>query len=146
MGVQIARCEGATFRGKDVPDHAQWHSAVNCAKTAELIKMPFGLWTHGSMCYRGCTLAQPGKYDWTVHVWRRWGLCVKLFWPIIIIIIMNELYWPWCQNFVTVHSWLLITTGIAWRSEVNVFSGVRLFVCQHDNFRTIKRRMTTLGG
>jgi len=29
---------------------------------------------------------------------------------------------------------------------VDVFSGVCLFVCQHDNFRTIKRRMIKLGG
>jgi len=35
--------------------------------------MTFGLWTwvgQGSMCYMRCTLAQPGEYDWTVHVSR----------------------------------------------------------------------------
>jgi len=31
----------------------------------------------------GCTLAQPGEYDWTVHVRRRCGLFVKLFWPLV---------------------------------------------------------------
>jgi len=36
--------------------------------------------------------------------------------------------------------------GIAQRSEVHVFSGVCLFVCQHDNFRTIKHSMLKLGG
>ena len=39
-----------------------------------------------------------------------------------------------------------LPTGVAQRSEVDVFSGVCLFVCQHDNFRTIKRRMMKLGG
>ena len=45
----------------------------------------------------------------------------------------------------------LLLTGVAYRGEVDIFSGVCLFVCQsvclsHDNFRTIKRRMTKLGG
>jgi len=47
---------------------------------------------------------------------------------------------------------VLLPTGIASRSEVNVFSGVCLFVClsvsssvcQYDNFRTIKHRMMKL--
>jgi len=59
-------------------------TAMICAKMAEQIKMPFGLWTQvhqGSMCYMGCILMQPGKYDWYVHVrvgrmkWRWCALC-----------------------------------------------------------------------
>ena len=45
MGVQIATCEGAIFKGKDMPRHARRQSAVRCAKVAELIEMPFGTWT-----------------------------------------------------------------------------------------------------
>jgi len=44
-GVQIAPCQWAIFRGKDIPGHAQPHSAVGCAKMAEPIEMPFGLST-----------------------------------------------------------------------------------------------------
>jgi len=36
-------------------------------------------------CVRwGCTLAPPGKYDWTVYVWRWCGLFVKLLWPLVL--------------------------------------------------------------
>jgi len=45
MGVQIAPCERAIFREKDMPGHAKRHYAVRCAKMAESIEMPFGLWT-----------------------------------------------------------------------------------------------------
>ena len=34
---------------------------------------------------KGCTLAPPGEYNWTVHVRRRCGLSVKLLWPLVII-------------------------------------------------------------
>jgi len=37
--------EGAILRGKGAPHCKVWgHSAVPCAKTAEPIEMPFGLW------------------------------------------------------------------------------------------------------
>jgi len=43
-----------------------------------------------------------------------------------------------------------LPTGVAQRSEVDVFSGVCLFVslpvCKHDNFRTIKHRTMKLDG
>jgi len=32
------------FGGKDMPRHARRHSAMSCAKRAEQIEMPFGLW------------------------------------------------------------------------------------------------------
>jgi len=38
-------CEGAVIGGKDMPGHAQRHSAVSCAKMAEPIDLPLGLWT-----------------------------------------------------------------------------------------------------
>ena len=45
-GVQIALCEGTIFKGKKyIAGHARPHSTVSCAKIAEPIKMPFGLWT-----------------------------------------------------------------------------------------------------
>jgi len=37
-------CERAIFRGKDMPWHAQWQSAVSCVQTAELIEMTIGVW------------------------------------------------------------------------------------------------------
>jgi len=30
-----------------------------------------------------CRLAQPAEYDWTVYVWRRCGLFVRLLWPLV---------------------------------------------------------------
>ena len=30
-----------------------------------------------------CRLAQPAEYDWTVYVWWRCGLFVKLLWPLV---------------------------------------------------------------
>jgi len=47
MSVQTAPSEAAIsiFSGKDIPEHARRHSAVSCAKMAEPIEMPFGLWT-----------------------------------------------------------------------------------------------------
>ena len=50
------------FYGKDMREQARRHSVVSCVKMAERIEIPFG-WAKGSMCYTGCTLAQPGEYD-----------------------------------------------------------------------------------
>ena len=76
--------EGAILREKRGSHGKVYgHSAVICAKTAEPIKMPFGLWArmglrnhvldgcHGNRgnhflsfyVYMGCTLAPPGEYD-----------------------------------------------------------------------------------
>jgi len=38
-------CEGAIIIWKDMPGNAQWHSLMSCAKMAEPIDLPFGLWT-----------------------------------------------------------------------------------------------------
>jgi len=43
--AQDTSCEGAIIRGKDIPRHTRRHSAVSCAKMAEPIDLPFGLWT-----------------------------------------------------------------------------------------------------
>jgi len=54
-----------------MPRHLQRHSAMSCAKMAELIEMPFGSWTWmcpRSMCCMVCTVAPPGEYDWSIHV------------------------------------------------------------------------------
>jgi len=51
--------------------------------------MPFGIWTRVGpkkhVLDGGCTLAQPGEYDGTVHVLWRCGLCVKLRGLLVII-------------------------------------------------------------
>jgi len=31
------------------------------------------------LCVYGCTLAPPGEYDWTIHVWQRCGLTSNYF-------------------------------------------------------------------
>jgi len=65
------------------------HSALTCAKMAEPMEMPFGFWVVDSgapkeACIRwGCTVAQPGEYDWTVHVRRRCDRFIKLHWPLV---------------------------------------------------------------
>jgi len=38
-------------------------SAISCAKTAEPIEMPFGMWTQVGPRKDGVTLVQPGEYD-----------------------------------------------------------------------------------
>jgi len=47
------------------------------------------------------------------------------------------------------HKLLYLPTGVAQQREVDVFSGVCLFLCQsvsqHENFRTIKSGMMKLG-
>jgi len=48
------------------------------AEPAEPIEMSFGLWVwvgRRKQVLHGDTLAQPGGYDWTVCVLRRWALC-----------------------------------------------------------------------
>jgi len=61
------------YDGKGMNWHEWWHSATSCARTAEPIKMPFGLWTQVAWKKHvlHVTLAQAGEYDWTIHV--RWG-------------------------------------------------------------------------
>jgi len=45
MGIQIPVWEGAILRGKGLPPIVKYRdTAVICAKTAEAIEMPFGLW------------------------------------------------------------------------------------------------------
>ena len=48
MGVQIPMGKG-NFEAGGVPRYARRHFDMNCAKTAEPIKMPFGLWTRVSL-------------------------------------------------------------------------------------------------
>jgi len=70
-------CRGAIIRGKDMPRHARHHSTVSCAKMAELIDLPFGLWTRVGQrstssivfaSWHQCALTgghtgAPGEYD-----------------------------------------------------------------------------------
>jgi len=54
--VQIPHSNRQFWDGNGMSGHARRHSDVSCAKTAELIDMPFELWTRGGStkaCYRG---------------------------------------------------------------------------------------------
>ena len=73
-------------------------------------------------CIRwGCTLAPPGKYHWTIHVWRRCGLLSDYFDPLLNFISLEILmkfdsdlpvhsvcccrccsYWRWCWHYSSV--------------------------------------------
>jgi len=67
---------------------------MRCAKTAEPIEMPFGMWTRvGPMKHildGGCTFAPPGEYDWAVHVRRQCGLSVRLLWLLVTLFVMTN--------------------------------------------------------
>jgi len=93
-GVQIAPCEWAIFRGKDMPGHPRRHSAVSCAKMAEPIETPFELWTpKGSMCYMG---AHTGA-TWRIRLNRP---CAAAMWPLLVNYFERQksehLLWPPC--------------------------------------------------
>jgi len=48
MVVQVPSCQEAIFiffRAKDMLSHAQRHFGMCCAKMAEPIEIPYGLWT-----------------------------------------------------------------------------------------------------
>jgi len=62
-------------------------------------------WAQGSMSYVGCTLAQPGKYDWIVQVRQRCSLFVKLLWLLVIRPSLVLGSWEW-------YCWLGSTKGI----------------------------------
>jgi len=66
-------CEWGNFDGERVGPLNTRPWAVK--KTAEPIKIPFGMWTGVATIYQiGCILAPPGEYDSTVHLRRWWGL------------------------------------------------------------------------
>ena len=80
-GVQTSAWERAILRGKGMPGYARRHCRELC-KNGWTDLMSFGLWTTRvgpkSMCCMWCTLAPPGKYDWTVRMRRRCGLYAQL--------------------------------------------------------------------
>jgi len=68
-GLREAQVESCSPCGTNVPDYI----AVSCAKTAEVIDLPFGLLnsdgpkeakvqSYSPMCRHGGTLASPGQY------------------------------------------------------------------------------------
>ena len=86
--------KGATIRRKDMPGHAQRHSAMSCAKMVELIDLLFTLWTlvglkkeqvqsylrgGANVPSREGTLAPPDEYDFTVSLRWRCGLMSNYF-------------------------------------------------------------------
>ena len=63
------------------------HSCELC-KNGEPSEMSFGVWTWvgpEKHVLDGVTLAQPGEYNWTIHVQWEWGLFVRLLWPLVMI-------------------------------------------------------------
>ena len=83
-------CEGAILRRKGWPivncgDAMPW--AVQKWLNQSSWRSACGLgWTQGAYI-DGCALAPPGKYNWTVHVWQRCSLNLKLLWPLVDIIV-----------------------------------------------------------
>jgi len=114
-------------------------SAMSCAKTAEPVKMPFGVWNRmgpKKHVLDGVTLAQSGEYDWTVYM-RLWcGLFVKLLWPLVVYFntfikfatLMQPNFTKWniklwkIAVFVTVYFW----------SHLECIS-MYMYVCRHSS-------------
>jgi len=86
MGVQIPPLEGTIFGKRGVHCEVYRLSAVSCAKMAQPIDLPFGLWTWvGQKKYKFNHICQVAPFctsaiiftRWrqsTVHLWRRCGL------------------------------------------------------------------------
>ena len=74
--VQVPHKNGQ-FWGGGHAQTCQRTLCVSCAKTAEPIEMPFGLWIQvvpgKYVLHREYRLAPPSEYDWTVRVRRRCG-------------------------------------------------------------------------
>jgi len=124
MGSRLTQYKGAIFRGKDMPDD----TVVSCAKRAEQIDMPFGLWIRvGTRKHvLGAVHTDATRRNhWNIHVWRQCGLFVKFLWPLVIIVsdaitrkmaehficrdsIKRELRWLRGR-----HSWICIRTSSA---------------------------------
>ena len=96
-------------------------SVVGCAQAAEMM---FEIWTRVGprrMRLVECTVAPPGEYLWTVHMRRRCGL------------------FSFAKLRVTNRRSIAERSG-CFQRRTFVSLSVCQFVCQHDNFRTIKRR------
>jgi len=86
------------------------YSAISCAKMAEPINLPFGLWSGwaeeaqvqsyslvgASMPTWEGMLAQPGEYDWTNRLQRRCGLVSNCFDHLLSLLLLS-LSAIWCQ-------------------------------------------------
>jgi len=62
-------------------------------KTAEPIKMTFGMWTWvgpRKQVLDGVYIVPPSEYDWTIHIRRRSGLFVKLLGPLVLYLYAYE--------------------------------------------------------
>jgi len=111
-------------------------------------------WAQGSMCYVGCALAQPGEYDWIVHVWvgrieaAAMRPYVKLLWPLA----MGCL--PSTSNWSSLPLLLLQYVAYGYKAEfVRVLVSLLFFLCVgHVAVRlpvvinvSCSRRTTTVG-
>ena len=79
-------CEGANFRGKDMPGRARRHFLVNSAKNGWTDRDAVWVVDSGGpkepriRCIRWrCILVLPVEYHWTIHMRRRCGLLSSYF-------------------------------------------------------------------
>jgi len=104
-------CEWAIIRGIDIPGYVIWHSAVSCAKIAELINLAFGYvlgWAEGSTSFnRVCQCALMGGHigaTWQMQLNRPSAAAmrpyVQLLWPLIIIIMHYNYHAHGCTHTV----------------------------------------------
>ena len=118
LGVQIAPCQGAFFRWKDMCVHARWHSAMSCAKMAEWIEMPFGLLTE----------VGPRKYILG-------GMHTGTTWRILVNRPCATAMWPFCQITLATCYSLWFVFLIHYNCTVNAYSFIRSYV--HPSWQSV---------
>ena len=80
-------CEGAIFRGKDMPGHAGRHSAVSCPKMAEPIEMSFGLCSGGSL--EACVAWRHIGAIWRIRLYRPHAAAMRPYVKLLLLRIKN---------------------------------------------------------
>jgi len=102
---------------------------VSCAKTAEPIDLPFGLWTRvGQKKYKFNRIRQVGaivpssndEYDWTVRLRRRWGLMSNYFDHLLLC--WNSVY----RQLFGFHKWELVKYCIYGLNRLDLHSIITL--------------------
>jgi len=78
-GVQIAPCKGAIFRGKDMPGHARRHCHGSTDQDAVWVVDSGGPKEALGGVHTGATWRIPMNH----HVRPRYGLFIKLLWPLV---------------------------------------------------------------
>jgi len=137
-------CQVATMCTNSVV-FARWRQcawrppAVKCAKIAELIDLPFGLWTlvgrrkHKFNCI--CQVAPVSPYGRAHHIGATWGMrlnrlsaaamrpYVRLLWPLVVLL-LSKPSWKQLHHVKKKSATLLLTPNFAkcWPSCQNSFS------------------------